>query len=117
MTELNPVLDEIQAPAATSTPNVIAINCSCILYLRHTLGVPIRGNAENIEPNGTPTVGGLILFEYTSSTSSGAISHAAFISAFVPQGYLVKEANFSPCVSATRVVKYNDPAIRGFWKS
>lgn len=87
--------------------------CSCIKTARY-LGVPIPlgTNAEDLQPNGTPNVGDLLLFKYK------VLYHIAVVVERndKEEYYLVKEGNYEKCQMTTRKVLFSDPAIRGGWR-
>ena len=82
----------MQIPTSTipETPSISSkkadfpqVECFCVKWLRERMGVPIKGNADQLIPNtplGDITIGTVILFDY------GNISHAALIIGFVSVG-------------------------------
>lgn len=99
----------ITPPLATTTAIISSpprTECLCVRFAREQgLNLPYQ-NAEDIKPNSGPRLGGAILFKY---------GHISVIKAFLKDGYWVQESNYSKCKIGYRLVKYNDPAISGFW--
>ncbi len=87
------------------------IACSCIKTARQAgVDIPIGTNAGDLEPNSKPEIGALILLSYPT------IDHVAKILGYKAEGFLSYEGNYDHCIQGTRIIAYNDPAIRGFWK-
>lgn len=102
----------VAAPEASTTkaiPKEIpdAIACNCVSYL-HTLIVDLPLQ-KDIIPNGPPSVGGVVVLNYHGTP------HLAYITGFTADGVEVKEANYHHCEYDTRVIKWNDEALVGFW--
>ena len=98
-------------PIVEKAENKNSVYCSCILYLREVLGVPIYGDAHTISANSYPAKGHVILLKYKG------ISHAAYILETYPGGVFVKESNYKHCKVTERFIAWNSPEIRGFWSS
>ena len=81
--------------------------CSCMWGLR-AMGINLKGNATDLIPNSTPTIGGVVKLIYNR------IGHAAKITKFTKDGMLVRETNYKKCAWTTREIAFNDPAIAGF---
>lgn len=82
--------------------------CSCIQTSR-ILGakVPRVKNANDIKPNTiSPHRGGLVVFKY---------NHIAVIQKITEEGIYVREGNYKRCRITERLVKWDDPQIRGYW--
>jgi hypothetical protein len=113
--ETTPVVvdDTEESSLDTSEDFSIPIECECVRYIRETFGVPIRGNADTIEPNtDVPITGGVVLLNYDG------VFHAAYIKAELPNGnLLVEDANYEKCEVTERVIEKDDERIRGFWFS
>ena len=87
------------------------IYCSCIQTARLAgVKIPAKTDAEHIEKNSYPVIGGLILFYYPTTRTY----HAAVIKEFKEKGFWVYEGNFKPCEADYRLVSYNDKFITGF---
>lgn len=85
--------------------------CSCVLYLKTYYGITYSiGNAHNWPVNAEiGSVGGVIVF-------NGKIGHVVRIIGLDMNGYIVDEANYTSCQHTSgRIVRYNDPMIKGFW--
>ena len=80
--------------------------CNC--YLLAKTRFPNIPRMSEILPNSTPTVGGIVIFYY------GKVKHVAIIEKFFANGFTVLETNFKPCLTDTRFVDWNDPAIHGY---
>lgn len=85
------------------------ILCQCVTYLRAYKGINIKGDAHTIKPNSYAHIGGVVLFDYDG------LGHASLIKEFHPYYMVVEEANYSRCKRTVRKVRYDDPAIRGFY--
>lgn len=83
-------------------------SCSCVQFVK-AMGVKVKGDASAIAPNGPPTIGGLVLFDYNG------VGHVALIESFTSTGIHVKEANFEKCRVTERDVSFDDPHVRGYW--
>ena len=110
------VWDEIEdspIEASTTVPskNPLPDSCYCVRIARQAgLNLPYQ-DAKYIKPNSGPTLNGGVIFKY------GKVSHIAFIKAFLKDGFWVWEGNKIPCKTGYRLVRYNDPAIVGFWSN
>lgn len=83
--------------------------CLCVAYARTFMpSIPYPMDADELKANGTPDLGNGILFRY------GLVSHIAVIKGFTDEGWLVTEANRTPCEIEERIVKWNDKSIVGF---
>lgn len=84
--------------------------CSCIRTARaEGTAIPYGTNAEDLIPNSSPVIGGLVLFKYPE------FYHVARILSITDIGYVVVEGNKTPCVREYRTVLFKDPFITGFW--
>ena len=86
------------------------INCYCVTFARQYIPDLPKGNADSFKPNTFPVFGGAVLFDYEG------VSHIAVISSLEANGFWVTEANYKHCTRTVRLVKYNDPAIKGFYE-
>lgn len=81
------------------------------------LGVDIRGNADQIQAN-VPLAyivpGDVLLFSYPKD------DHAALVTAITTvngtTAFVIAESNYHTCKPGTRVIAFNDPAIRGIYR-
>lgn len=100
------------APPVIVEEEVVAESylCFCVRTARKysPFNVPYL-DAKDIQPQGTPVIGGLILLEYTN------VSHVAVIMSFEADGFRIYEGNYIPCKFSERIIKYNSSSIRGFW--
>lgn len=71
--------------------------------------MPIGLNAQDLLPNSTPGVGAVILLTYKTG-------HAALITGFDANGLFILEGNYKQCEKTSRYIRFNDPAIRGFYR-
>lgn len=92
-----------------------SIYCSCIKTARaEGTDIPYNTNAEDLQPNSVPVVGGLVLIKYPN------IEHVARIIAFLENGLQVVEGLELPtgeCVRRIRTIPFDYPFIRGFWSA
>ena len=115
----NPIVAQIERPilnivlppkpveeVATTTPSWM---CSCMAGLWHK-GIKIKGNARDIETNSTPFVGAVVKFFYKSTGTY----HAALLTKFTKNGFIVYETNFRECTENHREVYWNDASLQGF---
>ena len=72
-------------------------------------GIKIKGNASDLSPNTPPFKGAVALFNYDG------VYHAALVTDLFYNFFTVKEMNYEPCKKTVRKIKWNDPALRGFW--
>ena len=88
---------------------LLPTHCSCIKGLRmRGVKIPYNTDASDLEPNATPAVGRLALFDYNG------LAHVALITKIEETGFWVKESNYSACREGKRFVKWNDKSSRGF---
>ena len=93
-----------------SVPN--SVLCSCVRTARW-LGVDVpMVDATYFQSfkHQTPARNGLVLLSYKSG-----LDHVAVIKDFQEDGLLVVEGNYKPCQMTTRLIKWSDPNLRGFW--
>ena len=86
--------------------------CSCVIFLRETKGLDVRGDAEFLVPNyfGTPREGDIALFKYSSG-----VAHAAYVfTSFTDNAFYVHEANFKRGEYTERAIFTDDPFLIGF---
>lgn len=84
--------------------------CSCVSTARNLgVDIPLNMNASDFKPNSTPVINGLVILQYPKAW------HVAVITGFTDDGFSVVEGNYKPCQKDTRVLKWNDPHIVGFW--
>jgi len=79
--------------------------CNCYAYA--TLFVKLPATPK-ILPNSTPLVGTVAILQYREK-------HYAVVEKLTEEGFWVKEANYTPCKIERRFIKWNDPAIQGFF--
>jgi len=85
--------------------------CSCISQLRIE-GIKLPKyfiEARDFIPNSPPVIGGVAIFKYKKA------SHVAVIKKFTKNGFIISEANYSPCLTGTREIAWDDPHLKGFW--
>jgi len=111
----------IAAPAAVFAAPV---QCECIRALREIRGINIRGNANTIpvtNPLNEATEGDVLLFDV------GRLDHGAEIIGFkgevhngthiAPEFIIVWEANWKRCQTGIRLVRFDDPKLKGVYRS
>lgn len=84
------------------------VGCNCYSYA--TLYGTKLPPARDIRPNSSPLPGTIVIMQY-------AEKHYAIIEKLTEEGMWVKEANYEPCKIAPRFIKWNDPAIVGFYSA
>ncbi len=94
------------------TPVVIEQTyCSCVSYLREF--IPSTPHVDAVWytnfPRVTPAVGEVVMFNYDG------VYHVAYVSELQEDGFIIHEANFHKCEKDTRIIKWNDPHLIGFW--
>lgn len=86
------------------------IYCSCVKTAR-LLGAQLPyGNASQLVPNTTPSVGGVVIMRYPNAY------HVAYIKALRADGILIAEGNYKHCEYTERIIPYTYPYIVGFWR-
>ena len=91
---------------------LIPATCSCIKTARNLgIDIPYDTEADDLKSNTTIFVGALALFKYPN------FSHVAVVTKLEASGFWVHEGNYKLCEMTKRFILYNDPALRGFWKS
>lgn len=96
---------------AQDVPTTISnqIYCSCVQTARF-LGAKLPyGNASELVPNATPSVGGVVILHYPSAY------HVAYITALSSDGIHIAEGNYKHCEYTERVIPYDYKPIVGFW--
>lgn len=87
------------------------IYCSCVKTARaEGLVLPPIYTPWDLVPNTGPSIGAGVLMSYSG------IGHVAVIIGMTNEGIIITEGNFKACQKQTRMVSYNDPHIRGYWK-
>jgi surface antigen len=86
--------------------------CSCVMKAKELTGYNKSvGYAMNWPINSTtPVVGGVVV------TNESDYGHVAYILEVFSDSIKVVEGNFVHCEVTTRVIKLNDPIIKGFWQ-
>ena len=113
-------IQDIENPA-TGTPALETpldrTYCSCVKTLIEA-GVKIQlQDADKFVPNAPADVGNVILFTYPPTEQfPNGVPHVALITKIAGEGWEVVEGNFVACEKTSRVVLFNDPFIRGFYK-
>ena len=113
-------IQDIENPA-TGTPALETpldrTYCSCVKTLIEA-GVKIQlQDADKFVPNAPADVGNVILFTYPPTEQfPDGVPHVALITNITGEGWEVVEGNFVACEKTSRVVLFNDPFIRGFYK-
>lgn len=69
-----------------------------------------------IVANTTPSVGVVVILEYTEKGTWERVRHFALIVEVGETGLKVIEANFNRCHKGERFISYNDPHIHGFYQ-
>jgi len=100
---------KVEEPIKEAPPKY-NINCSCVSYARQFVPDLPRGNADSFKANSNPMIGGIILLKYN-------VRHLAVIVDFKEEGILIKEANYKHCEETTRIIRYDDDAIVGFYST
>ena len=84
--------------------------CLCMRTARN-LGANLPFvDAKDLKRNSTPTIGGVVIFQY------GEVYHVAYIAYIFPGDLYVKEGNYiKDCTYSERFVSWKDSAIIGFY--
>jgi len=85
--------------------------CSCVQGARR-LGADIPlidAKWFQLFPSQMPVVGGIVLLQY------GDVWHVARISELLEEGVRIEEYNYRKCQYTTRIIKWDDEHLRGFW--
>ena len=119
-----PIVYQAKASSTKLFKNVVekeedVKKCSCITGAReYGVDIPYNTNAIDLESNGTPIVGGLVLLEYYNSEIDEWIYHVA-VNVELGADLLIYEENFDnpegECRQGYRNIAWDDTAIRGFW--
>lgn len=97
------------------------VTCYCVLYLREVLGINVKGNADQIQPN-VPIqdvhVGDVVLLTY------GSVGHAALVTSVQDEvslynqrkitGFTIQESNFYHCQPSMRTIGMSN--VRGIYR-
>lgn len=83
--------------------------CNCYQFVKAVLGK--MPPMVEIAPNGPPEEGGVAILDYRGK------KHVAVIVGLTESGVEVREANFEPCKTGTRIVEWSDPFLKGFYHS
>ncbi len=81
--------------------------CNCYSYAKVLLG-KIPKMSELIPNTTIPRIGSIAVFYYNK------VKHIAVITKVTEEGVWVKEANYEPCKTGSRLVKWGDKALAGF---
>ena len=102
---------QMEVDKATSTPEKDTLLCSCVRWANHlNPRVPlVDATYFKTFNGGTPSIGGVVIFKYPKNY------HIAIIKKFLPDGFLISEANFKECEQGEREIRFDDPRIIGFW--
>jgi len=101
-------------PTETLSSSDEGVFCSCVRSARYLgVNVPLI-DAIDLQPNGPPQVGGVVLLNYLNSDGE-VVGHMAKIEGLLPKGMAIREGNKKRCLETSRFIFYSDPAIRGFW--
>jgi hypothetical protein len=82
--------------------------CNCYQFVKIFVGNLPRMK-EIMSNSRVPRVGGLIILDYNG------LKHIAYLVKVSKDGIHVKEANFTPCLAAERLIDFTDKAIVGFY--
>jgi len=85
--------------------------CSCVQQLKAMgIKVPKGWNADDFIPNTIPSKGVVIILKYKT------LYHVALITDISDKGFHIRESNYQPCKTGSRVIPFNSPEIVGFWR-
>ncbi len=88
------------------------VECSCVSYIRSLVSSLPRGDADQLQTNSVPAIGGVVKLRY------GDIYHVAYIDVITDIGMFISEKNFKKtdhCSVTHRFLPWSDTAIIGFW--
>lgn len=83
-------------------------NANCYSYVSLFVKLP---RMALIAPNSLPSVGSVAVFNYHG------VKHLGYVVELKSDGFMIKEANFKPAIVDTRFVSWQDPFLKGFWRS
>ena len=86
--------------------------CNCYAYVSTRVKLP---KMANIQPNSNADIGSVAIFYYPSGGKF--VKHIAIVVKKDSNGFTVMESNKTHCLLGSRVVKWDDPRLDGFWKS
>ncbi len=94
---------------ATSTPEVKvdAVACNCYLYVKTKF--PSFPITSKLKPNTVPSSGVVAIFDYDG------LPHYGIIREFDGEGFWLEDSNYRRCRYMKHYVRWDDPAITGFW--
>lgn len=89
--------------------------CNCYSYVwTKKKGLP---KMAQIQPNSEAQVGSVAIFYYKDRETGKQVKHVALVTRVTSNSVTVDEANFTKCLTGTRVIPISDPRMVGFWDS
>lgn len=79
-------------------------SCNCWQYVKAVLGT-----TPSLTQKTTPRGGSIAVFDYSGTP------HYAVVLELKNDGFIVREANYEPCKTGTRLIKWGDTHIKGFY--
>ena len=110
---LPPIVEEpvkVKPPIDLSRHSRDEVACSCVLFVATKLKLPPIHTPADLEPNTNMWEAKAVLLDYK-------LPHIAYVEKIDNEGIWVHESNFKKCQIGRRIIQFNNPAIRGFWKS
>lgn len=85
--------------------------CSCVTYARTLIPSLPHQDASAFVPNATFRKGIVAIFHYKNGKA-----HVGITGDFDAEGFWMAESNYLPCKTDKRYVRFDDPALAGFWQ-
>lgn len=82
--------------------------CNCYSYAQAIVDYELPKMFDIVPNSNYPRVGGLVVLRYKNN------KHIAVVKSVSHDGIIIKEANFEPCLVGERLIKWDDPALKGF---
>ncbi len=79
--------------------------CNCFQFVKAIVGPLDRP----VTPNSTPRSGSVAIFDYKGTPHYGVVTELKV------DGFMIRESNYVHCKTTVRLVKWNDPALKGFF--
>ena len=80
-------------------------SCNCYSYVSLFVKLPLM---QNILANTAPSKGVVAIFQYK-------VKHVAVVDKLTEDGFWVKEANYEQAKIGKRLIKWDDPHLKGFY--
>lgn len=84
--------------------------CNCYAFAKVLVDYNLPKMIEIVPNEVVPRIGSIAIFRYKNE------KHIAVIERVVEEGIWIKEANFKPCSLGKRLITFDDPALKGFYR-